>query len=76
MAVLWLRLCLPKQGVQVRSLTGELRSHMPSDRNSIVTNSVTLKKKSFFKKIIIKRNFKFFYPPQQKRKPVDVKPPL
>ena len=25
----WLRLCLPMQGVWVRSLVGELRSHMP-----------------------------------------------
>ena len=25
----WLRLCLPKQEVQVPSLVGELRSHMP-----------------------------------------------
>ena len=27
--VQWLRLCLPMQGVQVRSLVGELRYHMP-----------------------------------------------
>ena len=27
-AVLWLRLCLPMQGAQVRSLVGELRPHM------------------------------------------------
>ena len=28
LAVLWLRLRLPMQGVQVRSLVGELRSHV------------------------------------------------
>ena len=25
----WLRLCLPKQGVLIQSLVGELRSHIP-----------------------------------------------
>ena len=29
LAVQWLRICLPMQGVWVRSLVGELRSHMP-----------------------------------------------
>ena len=29
LAVQWLRLCLPMQGVWVRSLVMELRSHMP-----------------------------------------------
>jgi len=29
LAVQWLRLCLPIQGLQVQSLAGELRSHMP-----------------------------------------------
>ena len=29
LAVQWLRPCLPTQGVQVRSLVGELRSHKP-----------------------------------------------
>ena len=29
LAVQWLRLCLPVQGVWVQSLVGELRSHMP-----------------------------------------------
>ena len=29
LVVQWLRLCLPMQGVQVPSLVGELRSHMP-----------------------------------------------
>ena len=29
LAVQWLRLCLPMQGVQVQSLVGQLRSHMP-----------------------------------------------
>ena len=29
MAVQWLNLCLPLQGVQVSSLVVELRSHMP-----------------------------------------------
>ena len=27
--VQWLRICLPMQGMQVRSLVGELRAHMP-----------------------------------------------
>ena len=50
--VQWLRLRLPKQGVQVRSLVGELRSHMPrgqktktKNRRNIVTNSIKTKKK-------------------------------
>ena len=29
LAVQWLRLCLPMQGVRVQSLVGELRSHRP-----------------------------------------------
>ena len=29
LVVQWLRLCLPVQGVQVRSLVRKLRSHMP-----------------------------------------------
>ena len=29
LVVQWLRICLPMQGTQVRSLVGELRSHMP-----------------------------------------------
>ena len=29
LVVQWLRLCLPMQGAQVRSLLGELRPHMP-----------------------------------------------
>ena len=29
LAVQWLRLCLPMQGLWVRSLVGKLRSHMP-----------------------------------------------
>ena len=49
--VQWLRLRLPMQGVRVRSLVGELRSHMPhgqktktSNRISVVTDSIkTLK---------------------------------
>ena len=32
LAVQWLRLCLSMQGVWVRSLVGELRSHMPCGR--------------------------------------------
>ena len=52
LVVQWLRLLLPMQGVRVRTLVRELRSHMPHDQNtktktrsSIVTNSIeTLKK--------------------------------
>ena len=51
LAVQWLRLCLPMQGVQVRSLLQKLRSHMPrgqknktKNRSSTVTSSIkTLK---------------------------------
>ena len=32
LVVQWLRFSLPLQGVQVRSLVGELRSHMPCDQ--------------------------------------------
>ena len=32
--VQWLRLCLPMQGVQVQSLVGELRSHVPLDQQN------------------------------------------
>ena len=49
--VQWLRLCLPKQGMQVQSQVGELSSHMPLgqktrtyNRSNITTNSIkTLK---------------------------------
>ena len=53
LAVQWLRLCLPTQGVCIPSLVGELRSHMPrgqkkqntqKNRSNIATNSMkTLK---------------------------------
>ena len=36
--VQWLRLSLPLQGVQVRSLVGELRSHMPCENENINQN--------------------------------------
>ena len=35
LVVWWLRICLPRQGVQVRCLVGELRSHMPGGQNII-----------------------------------------
>ena len=45
--VWWLRLRLPVRGVQVRSLVGKLRSHMPPgqkprtyNRSDVVTNSI------------------------------------
>ena len=65
LVVQWLRLRLPVQPVRVRSLVGELRSHMPQgpktkteNRSNSVTNSVkTLKmvhiKKNLKKKIKI-----------------------
>ena len=34
LVVQWLRLCLPMQGVQVRTLIRELRSHMPYGQKS------------------------------------------
>ena len=40
MAVQWLRVCLPMQGVQVRSLVEELRYHLPQGQKT-----KTLKKK-------------------------------
>ena len=50
LVIQWLRRCLPMQGVQVRSLAGELRYHMPQgqkkkksktqNRSNIVTNSI------------------------------------
>ena len=51
LVVQWFRLHLPVQGVQVQSLVGELRSHMPQgqktktqNRSNIVTNLIkTLK---------------------------------
>ena len=51
LAVQWLQFPLPKQGLQVQSLVGELRSHMPRgqkaktlNRSNAVTNSIkTLK---------------------------------
>ena len=50
--VQWLRLHLPMQGVQVRSLIGKLRSHMPhgqkpkhKTRNIVTISIKTLKKK-------------------------------
>ena len=51
LAVQWLQFPLPKQGLQVQSLVGELRSHMPCgqkaktlNRSNTVTNSIkTLK---------------------------------
>ena len=60
--VQWLRPCFPMQGVQVRSLVGELGSHMPRDqktkhkRSNIVTNSInTLKMAHILKKSFKKR---------------------
>ena len=41
MAVQWLRVCLPMQGVQVRSLVEELRYHIPQGQKT-----KTLKKKT------------------------------
>ena len=51
--------CLPMQGVRIRSLVGELRSHMPhsqkehkiQNKNNIVTNSIKT-----FKMVHIKKN--------------------
>ena len=53
LVIQWLELCLPLQGVQVQSLVGEPRSHMPCRQkakhktSNIVTNSIkTLKQSS------------------------------
>ena len=32
----WLRLCLPRQGMQLQSLVGELRAHMPHGQKTKV----------------------------------------
>ena len=59
LAVQWLRLCLPMQGVWVRSLVGELRSHMPlSQKNQ------NIKQKQYCNKF--NKNFK--NGPHQKKK--------
>ena len=57
----WLRLCLPMQGVWVRSLVGELGSHMPQgqkattqNRSNIVTNSINTLKLVHIKKKSLK----------------------
>ena len=54
LVVQWLRPCLPMQGVRVRPLVRELRSHMPlgqKARNNTVTNSIkTLKMVHILKK--------------------------
>ena len=56
LAVQWLRLCLPMQGVRVRSLIGELRSHRPRvQRSNIVTYSIETSKMVHIKKKIIKK---------------------
>ena len=39
LVVQWLRLRLPKQGVKVRSLVGELGSHMPHGQKTRTYNS-------------------------------------
>ena len=62
LTVQWLRLCLPMQGVWVRSLIEELRSHTShgqntktENRNNIVTNLVKTLKGSTSKKILKKK---------------------
>ena len=57
LAVHWLRLCFPVQGVRVWSLVEELRSYMPQDqkakrrnRSNIVTNSIKTLKMAYIKK--------------------------
>ena len=67
LVVLWLRLHLPVQGLQVQFLVGELRSHMPSsERNQNISNSsniVTNSTKTFkmaHKKKTLKNNFGTF----------------
>ena len=37
LVVQWLRICLPMQGTRVRSLVGELRSHMPWNSRATTT---------------------------------------
>ena len=64
LAVQWLRLHFPVQGVQVQSLVGELRFHMPlgqknqnvKNRGNIVTNSKRLKMVHIKKKTLEKSN--------------------
>jgi len=61
-SVQWLRLPLPVQGVQVRSLVRKLRSHMPQGqktkninkrrrKSNIITNSIKTLKMVHIKKI-------------------------
>ena len=64
----WLRICLPMQGVRVRSLVGELRFHRPHgqknqnikqeqyyNKNSIKLKMVTSKKTTKQNKISVKK---------------------
>ena len=59
--VQWLRPCFPMQGVQVRSLVGDLGSHMPRDQktkcksSNIATNSIKTLKMVHIKKYFKKR---------------------
>ena len=72
-------LCLPLQGVRVRSLARELRSHMPRgqetktwNRNSVVINSIkTLKNGPHKKKILKKKSHVLLsnmFPPSKESK--------
>ena len=65
LAVQWLRLRLPMQAVHVRSLVGELRSHMPhgqktktQNRSNIITHSVKALKMVHIKKSLKRKDKK------------------
>ena len=60
LAVQWLRLRLSMQGVQIRSLVGELRSHMPPGQKNknIKQKQYCSKFNKDFKKVHIKKIFK------------------
>jgi len=64
LVVQWLRLCLPMYGVQVRSLIGDLRSHIPCSQNQNIKqeeycnqfNKDLKNGTHFFKNLKIKKN--------------------
>ena len=42
LVVQWLRTCLPRQGTQIQSLIGELRSHMLQSHGACALQQITL----------------------------------
>ena len=53
LAAQWLRFCLPIQGVGVKSLAGEQRSHRPHDQNIKQKQECNKFNKGFKKSIVV-----------------------